>query len=143
MTEVWTRWEGQVINGAYPLRRFLNASDHSAVFLTESPFEGFLNAAIKIIPADPVSAESQLWRWKTAATLSHPHLMRLVESGQFELQGRQYLFVVMEYAEENLSQVLPYRALTPGEIRELLVPTLQALAYLHGENWVQGQLKPS
>src|SRR5215813_512298 len=118
MGEAWTQWEGQVVNGLYPLRRFLNASDHSSVFLTESPTEGFLNAAIKLVPADAASTERQLWHWKTAATFSHPHLMRLLESGQCEIQGRQLLFVVMEYAEENLSQVLPYRALEPGEIRE-------------------------
>lgn len=143
MTEVWTQWEGQLVNGVYPLRRFLNASDHSAVFLTESATEGFLNAAIKLVTADPAANEVQLWHWKTATTFSHPHLIRLLDSGQCELGGRPLLFVVMELAEETLSQILPYRALEPGEVRELLVPTLDALAFLHRENWVQGQLKPS
>jgi TonB family protein len=143
MTEVWTQWEGQVVNGIYPLRRFLNASDHSCVFLTESTTEGFLNAAIKLVPADPELTAVQLWHWKTAATFLHPHLIRLLDSGQCEIEGRQFLFVVMEYAEETLSQILPYRALESGEVRELLVPTLDALAFLHRENWVQGQLKPS
>lgn len=143
MTELWTQWEGQVVNGIYPLRRFLNASDHSSVFLTESGIEGFLNAAIKLVPADPATSEIHLWHWKTATTFAHPHLIRLLDSGQCDLQGHQFLFVVMEYAEENLSQVLPYRPLEAGEIRELLVPALDALAFLHRENWVQGQLKPS
>jgi TonB family protein len=143
MTEVWTRWEGQVVNGIYPLRRFLNASEHSSVFLTQSTTEGFLNAAIKLVPADPALTKLQLWHWKTAATFSHPHLIRLLDSGQCEIAGRPLLFVVMEYAEETLSQILPIRALEPGEVRELLVPTLDALAFLHRENWVQGQLKPS
>jgi len=143
MTEVWTQWEGQVVNGIYPLRRFLNASDHSSVFLTESTTEGFLNAAIKLVPADPELIAVQLWHWKTAATFSHPHLIRLLDSGQCEIEGRPLLFIVMEYAEENLSQILPFRALEPGEARELLVPTLDALAFLHREGWVQGQLRPS
>jgi len=143
MTEVWTQWEGKVVNGIYPLRRFLNASDHSAVFLTESTTEGFLNAAIKLVPADPAQIAVQLWHWKTAATFSHPHLIRLLDSGQCEIEGRPFLFVVMEYAEETLSQTLPYRSLGTDEIRELLVPTLDALAFLHRENWVHGQVKPS
>ncbi|HEY2402214.1 MAG TPA: TonB family protein, partial [Steroidobacteraceae bacterium] len=63
--------------------------------------------------------------------------------GQCELDGEQLLFVVMEYAEESLSQILPYRALGPDEVQELLVPTLDALAFLHREKWIQGQLKPS
>jgi TonB family protein len=143
MTEMGTQWEGQVVNGIYPLRRFLNASDHSSVFLTESTTEGFLNAAIKLVPANPALIAVQLWHWKTAATFSHPHLIRLLDSGQCEIEGRPLLFVVMEYAEESLSQILPYRALEPAEAQELLVPTLDALAFLHRENWVQGQLKPS
>jgi TonB family protein len=143
MAEARNNWEGQVINGVFPLRRFLSASDHSWVFLTESRTEGFLNAAIKIVPADPALSEVQLWHWKTAATFSHPHLIRLLDSGQWEIEGRQFLFVVMEYAEETLSQILPYRALAPDEVRELLLPTLDALAFLHRDNWVQGQLKPS
>ena len=69
--------------------------------------------------------------------------MRLLDSGQCELDGQTCLFVVMEYAEESLSQILPYRALAPDEVQELLVPTLDALAFLHNENWIQGQLKPS
>ena len=143
MTEVWTQWEGRSVNGIYPLRRFLNSSDHSAVFLTESTTEGFLNAAIKLVPASPELIAVQLWHWKTAATFTHPHLIRLLDWGQCEIDGRAFLFVVMEYAEENLSQILPVRALGPDEARELLVPTLDALAFLHRENWVQGQLKPS
>jgi TonB family protein len=143
MTEVWTQWEGQVVNGIYPLRRFLNACDHSSVFLTESTTEGFLNAAIKLVQADPALTAVQLWHWKTAATFSHPHLMRLLDCGQCEIEGRPLLFVVMEYAEETLAQILPYRALEPAEVQELLVPTLDALGFLHRESWAQGQLKPS
>lgn len=143
MAEVRNNWEGRIINGIFPLRRFLGSSGHSSVFLTESAVEGFFNAAIKIVPADPEHSSVQLWQWKTATTFSHPHLIRLLDCGQCELDGEQFLFVVMEYAEESLSQILPYRALAPDEVRELLVPTLDALAFLHRESWVQGQLKPS
>jgi hypothetical protein len=38
------------------------------------------------------------------------------------------IYVVMEYAEENLSQILPHRPLTPAEAREVLEPVLDALA---------------
>jgi TonB family protein len=142
MTEVWTKWEGVVINGAFPLRRFLSGSDHSGVFLTEYKAKNFANAAIKILPADPSLTEAQLSHWRTAATLSHPHLIRLLAAGTCRLGGQQFLFVVMEYAEETLSQILPNRALTPDEVREMLLPTLDALAYLHGKNLVHCQLKP-
>lgn len=143
MAEVRNNWEGRTVNERFPLRRFLGSSNHSSVFLTESAVEGFLNAAIKLVPVEPERRQQQLWQWKTAATFAHPHLMRLLDSGQCELDGQAFLFVVMEYAEESLSQILPYRALGSDEVRELLVPTLDALAFLHRENWIQGQLKPS
>src|ERR1700732_3409525 len=143
MTEVWTKWEGQVINGVFPLRRFLSASDHSAVFLTEYKAQNLPNAALKLVPAIPALAEAQLSHWTTAAALSHPHLIRLFEAGRCQLGGLQFLFVVMEYAEQNLSQILPQRALTPDEVREMLLPILAALAFLHRKHLVQGQLKPA
>jgi TonB family protein len=143
MTEVWRKWEGQVINGVFPLRRVLSASDHSAVFLTECTAQNLPNAALKLVPAIPALAQAQLSHWATAATLSHPRLIRLLEAGRCQLGDLQFLFVVMEYAEQTLSQVLPQRALSPGEAREMLLPTLNALAFLHSKNLVQGQLKPS
>jgi len=143
MTELWPKWQSEVINGVYPLRRFLSGSDHSAVFLTECKAQDVSTAAIKIIPAERVLTEAQLSHWMTAAGLSHPHLIRLLDAGQCQLGGQQFLFVVMEYAEQTLSQVLPIRALTPDEMREMLLPTLDALAFLHRQNLVHGRLKPA
>jgi TonB family protein len=141
-TEAWPTWQGEIINGVYPLRRFLSGSDHSAVFLTECKAQSVADAAIKIIPAERVRAEEQLAHWRTAAGLSHPHLIRLLDAGRCHLGGQQFLFVVMEYAEQTLSQVLSHRALTPDEVREMLLPALDALAFLHRKNLVQGDLKP-
>jgi TonB family protein len=143
MTEVWTKWEGQVINGVFPLVRVLSTSDHGAVFLTEYKAQNLPSAALKLIPAVPTLAQTRLTHWTTAAALSHPHLIRLLEVGRCEIEGRPFLFVVMEYAEQTLAQILPRRALTPDEVREMLRPTLNALAFLHGKNLVQGRLKPS
>jgi TonB family protein len=142
MTEVWPKWQSEVVNGVYPLRRFLGGSDHSAVFLTECKAQNAATAAIKIVPAERVTL-AKLSHWRTAAGLSHPHLIRLLDAGLCQLGGRQFLFVVMEYAEQTLSQVLAHRALTPDEVREMLFPTLDALAFLHRKNLVHAQLKPA
>jgi TonB family protein len=141
MTEDWTKWESQVVNGTFPLLRFLGKSDHSVVFLTE--VQGSASAAIKLVPADPLQTEAQLSNWRAVATLSHPHLIRLYDVGQCQLGGFPFLFVVMEYAEQTLAQILPHRALTADEVREMLLPTLDALAFLHRSNLVHRQLKPS
>jgi TonB family protein len=143
MTEDWTKeWERRTVNGVYPLRRFLGRSNHSVVFLTECKAQNVAQAAIKILPTNPALTEAQLGHWKRVATLSHPHLIRLLDAGRCQLGGHNFLFVVMDYAEQNLAQILPGRALIPDEVRDLLPATLDALAYLHGKNLVQGGLKP-
>ena len=144
MTEDWTKqWERRTVNGLYPLRRFLGRSNHSVVFLTECAAQTVPQAAIKIMPANPVVTEAQLAHWKTVTTLSHPHLIRLFDAGRCQLGGHNFLFVVTDLAEQNLAQILTSRPLTAGEVRDLLPATLDALAYLHGKNMVQGGLKPS
>jgi Protein kinase domain len=141
-TEIWSKWESQVVNGVFSLRRFLGRSNHSVVFLTDCKAQKLSSAAIKIIPADPARAETQLSRWRMGTALSHPHLIRLLEAGRCKLGGHPFLFVVTEYAEQNLAQILPHRALTADEVREMLIPALDALAFLHRQNLVHGQLKP-
>src|SRR5580700_675903 len=49
----------------------------------------------------------------------------------------------MEFAEENLAEILPQRALTAEEVRDGLDPALDVLVYLHGKGLVHGHLKPS
>ena len=143
MAESWERWVGQVVDGAFPLRQYLGGSDHGAVFLTERAGPAAQKVAIKLITADPSNQKIQLSRWERATKLTHPHLIRLFQGGRCELDGTELLYTVMEYAEENLSQILPSRPLTPAESREMLPSVLDVLAYLHGQGWVHGHLKPS
>ncbi len=143
MTGAWKQWEGQVVNREFHLRQFLGGGGNSAVFLTEHGDTGTQRAAIKLIPASPEYAELQLSQWRRAANLSHSHLIRLFQMGQCQLDNTGLLFVVMEYAEENLSQILPQRTLTLAEAREMLEPVLDALAFLHGQGFVHGHIKPA
>jgi TonB family protein len=143
MSETWKRWEGQVVNGALPLLSYLGGSDHSAVFLTERVGGAPQKAAIKLIRAEAAGAEDQLLRWKQSGKLTHPGLIRLFESGRCELEGTPLLYVVMECTEEDLSQILPERALTPGEAQEMLPPVIKALSHIHAGEFVHGHVKPS
>jgi len=68
--------------------------------------------------------------------------MRLFTSGRAKVNDMSMLYVVMEYAEENLGEVLTHRALTAAEAREMLDPALSGLAYLHAEGLVHGHLEP-
>src|SRR6266700_3697973 len=139
--ETWKKWEGRA-DGKFPLRQWLGCSDHSAVFLTERPGQANQKFAIKLVAAD-AQADQQLAHWRAAAQLSHPHLMRIYDAGRCRLDGEPLLYLVMEYAEENLSQILPHRALAPAEVTDMLPPLLDALSYLHNKGFVHGRIKPS
>lgn len=136
----WQGWERDVIDGRYPLRQWVGSSDHSQVFLTEHRLG---DAAIKLLPIDLVDAGTQLSHWQAAMALDHPHLIRLLDCGRCQAHGREHVFVVMEYAEETLAEILPLRALQPGEVESLLKPLLDAIAFLHERCWVHTRIQPS
>jgi TonB family protein len=123
-------WEGREVDGL----RFgpcLGSSGLSAVFRTD-------RGVIKLLRVDPV--ERQFSVLERVMALSHPHLARVLAAGRC---GTGLLYVLTEYAEEDLAQVLPVRALSVTETREMLDPILTALSYLHGHGFVHGRLKPS
>src|SRR2546427_11217705 len=99
----WKQWEGQVVNGEFYLRQHLGGADESAVFLTEYGHPQPQIAAIKLISAYATSPELQLSRWRRAVKFSHPHLIRLFRMGWCQLDNSGLVFMVMEYAEEDLS----------------------------------------
>jgi TonB family protein len=142
-TELWRRWEGRVVDEKFPLRQWLGRSDHSAVFLTERSGAGSQKVVIKLIRAESSDEAAQLSRWAGAAKLSHLHLIRLFECGRGTIDGTRLLYVVMEYAEENLAEILPLRPLTSEEASEMLRPTAGTLAYLHQAGLAHGRIRPS
>jgi len=141
MKAFWQQCESQIIDG-FPLEQYLGGDD-SAVFSTHRGPDASEKAAIKLIHADAESTESQLGRWRRASELTHPNLLRLYERGRWQLNNVPLLYVVMEYADENLAQVLPERPLSAAEAREMIEPALRALAFLHASGFVHGRLKPS
>ena len=147
LTDAGKNWVGRVVDGKFPLQQWLGGSELSAVFLTERSGNGSQKAAIKLIPAEFFSdgnldENGQLARWSDSAKLSHPHLIQLFEHGRSKIDDRNFLYVVMEYAEENLAQILPQRPLSPEEVKEMLPPTAETLAFLHQAGLVHGHLKP-
>jgi TonB family protein len=144
MSDTWKLWEGETVAGKFPLARFLGGSERTGVFLTElREGDQVVKAAIKLVTANPQESELQLSRWQRAAELSHPHLISIYEKGRFELRSVPLAYIVMEWADENLAEIIPSRALTSAEAREMLTPVLDVLAYLHGNGFVHGNIKPA
>ena len=144
-SDVWKRWEGRVVDGKFPLQKWIGGSEQGATFLTERNAK---RAAIKLIiagtsPLTKNEQEAQLSRWAETAKLSHPHVIQLFECGRGRLDDLRVLYVVMEYADENLGQILPQRSLSSAEVDQMLPPTVEALSFLHQSGFVHGDIKPA
>jgi TonB family protein len=118
----------------------LSGGADRGIFLTT--FEN-RDAAIKLLFAEQQIADAQLSRWRAAQALSHPNLLRIFAMGRSEVDDLPLVYIVTEYAEEDLSQVLPDRPLTAVEAREMLEPALGALEFVHREGFVHSHLKPA
>jgi TonB family protein len=136
-------WVGRVIDGRFPLLEWLGNTEQAGVFRTELKGPQPRRAVIRLVPAQPERAQAYLQNWEQAAALSHPHLARIFSSGRAQVGGVDLLYVVTEFADEVLAQVIPERPLSTGEAREMLGPIFDALAYLHGQGLVHGRIKPS
>ena len=137
------QWEGLAVEGKFPLGRSLGGSDGSAVFLVEKTAGRPAQAVIRFVDANIGGARDQLEDWEAAAKLNHPNLIQIFETGRCQVAGHELFYVLTEYAEENLAQIIPERALTADETRQVLDGVLPGLAYIHGQGLVHGSLKPS
>jgi TonB family protein len=144
VTDSWKQWEGQTVDGSFPLLRYIGGTPRGAVFFTERREHGSaIPAVIKLVLSSAQKANWRLSRWRQTASLSHPQLLGLYETGRFELGAVPVVYVVMDMADENLAQVLTERALTPDEARAMLQSLLDVLGYLHSKGLVHGHIKPS
>jgi eukaryotic-like serine/threonine-protein kinase len=143
MSDIWKRWEGHLIDSRFRLQQFIAATNHSAVFLSRLSDSDTRQVAIKFIFDDPPAAEQQLAVWNQIAQLSHPNLIHLYGAGRCRIAAMNLLYVVMEFAEENLAQILPERPLTPDETRALLNSVIDVLVFLHAKSLAHTHIKPA
>ncbi|MGP8250805.1 MAG: serine/threonine protein kinase [Terracidiphilus sp.] len=141
--EGFTQLEGRVVNGRFRLLRWLGGSRVSDVFLTAIEGDTSRMAVLKLVAATAPDAEVRLASWIAAARLSHPNLISIIDCGRCEIDGCQFVYEVMEYADEVLAEILPARPLSPDETREMLRPVLNALEYMQAHGYVHGRIKPS
>jgi len=133
---------GEVIDGIYRLGAAIQHSADCAVFETEFG-SGALPALIRICRCAPDLAPELAAQWSAARELSHPNLQKVYAAGSSELTGVPVVYIVTERPDESLEGVLEERALTASEVREMLVPVLAALNYLHKKGYAHSRIAPS
>jgi TonB family protein len=136
-------WVGQVVDSRFRLVAWVASAGQAGVFTCEVDGDAEHKAAIKLFPADAAGAEACAAGWQTAVGLSHPHLIGAFFTGRSRIDETDILYVVTELASEVLAGILPERPLTPEETREMLLPLLDALSFLHEKGLVHGRVKPS
>ncbi len=132
----------RAVGAQYEMVRLLGRGGMGAVYLARDPALDRL-VAIQVLPPDATDAEStERFRReaRTAAKLTHPHIVPLYTFGE----GEGILYFVMGYVSgESLRDRLRRQGrLEPSEARRILVDVAGALQYAHHESVVHRDVKP-
>src|SRR5437762_3065480 len=129
--------------GEYSLQRELGRGGMGVVYLARD-VQLDRDVAIKVLPSHladtPAARERFLREARTAAGLSHPHIVPIHRVGE----ARGFVFFVMSYVEgETLGERLRARGpLPPADATRVLRAVAWALAYAHGRGIVHRDVKP-
>ena len=131
--------------GAWQAVRVLGKGGMGAVYLVERADGAFeMSAAVKVAPLALASAEIEerfLAERRLLARLNHPGLTRLLDGG-VSSSGLPYF--VMEFIEgETIDRYAAERSCAMSDRISLLIQMLEALEYVHSQQVLHGDLKPS
>jgi serine/threonine-protein kinase len=129
--------------GEYSLQRELGRGGMGVVYLARD-VQLDRDVAIKVLPAGLARTAAARERFvreaRTAAGLSHPHIVPIHRVGQ----SGDFVFFVMSYVEgETLGERLRTRGpLPPADATRVMREVAWALAYAHGRGIVHRDVKP-
>src|SRR3954452_2343084 len=132
----------QAFIGQYEVEREIGKGGNARIFLAKDP--SGRHVALKILHPEllvSVAAERFLREIKLASRLDHPHIARLLDSGE-----RDWLvYFVMSYVEgAALREYLDTsRRLSLAETLRIADDLLDALAHAHGQGIIHRDVKPA
>jgi eukaryotic-like serine/threonine-protein kinase len=132
----------QAFTGQYEVEREIGRGGNARIFLAKDP--SGRHVALKILHPEllvSVAAERFLREIKLASRLDHPHIARLLDSGE-----RDWLvYYVMSYVEgATLREYLDTsRRLSVAETLRIADDLLDALAHAHGQGIIHRDVKPA
>ncbi len=134
-------WEGRVVEGRFPLLKWLGDTKNCGVYLTV--LQGLQEAVIRLISTDGAEADAIVAQWDFAMSLSHPHLEGILARGRCVIDEKDLLYVVSEHSSTNLAKTIESGTLDADQGRKIFNPIVEALNYLHDNGVVHGYLNPS
>jgi eukaryotic-like serine/threonine-protein kinase len=136
-----------LINGRYELKDTLGQGGMGVVFRAYDVATK-RNVALKTMrdSADPVAVELFAKEWTVLANLSHPNIVDILDSGEFEMSGKRRPYFVMPLLPgKTLDELIrsSSQRLTVERVVEIIVQTCRGLAAAHDRGLVHRDLKPS
>ncbi len=147
--QLWRMLAGECVNGQYHLKKLLGVGSYGAVFQADEVVGDRLvrEVAIKIISPDndEKTRDRQLQELIVAVNLDHPNLIRCFAPGLAQIKGFEFLYLLMELAEETLAKRLEKSSLSLEEVQKIVQEIAAGLVYLHREPHpkVHRDLKPA
>jgi serine/threonine-protein kinase len=135
------------INNRYEIRSTLGQGGMGVVYRAYD-FVTKRDVAIKTMRdiADPAALELFAKEWTVLAGLSHPNIVDILDTGEYEENGRRKPYFVMPMLPGNTLDALIKNAsqrLTVHRVVEILVQTCRGLQAAHERGLVHRDLKPS
>jgi serine/threonine-protein kinase len=135
------------INNRYEIRSTLGQGGMGVVYRAYD-FVTKRDVAIKTMRdiADPAALELFAKEWTVLAGLSHPNIVDILDTGEYEENGRRKPYFVMPMLPGNTLDALIKNAsqrLTVNRVVEILVQTCRGLQAAHERGLVHRDLKPS
>jgi len=138
--ELWTEYEGRLIDGTFPLERLLLPEGRSAFFSTSN---GKGDPTVIRLIASHFDEDEILARWRGVEVIGHPNILKLEKYGQLVLDETTVVYAVMEPVDANLGAVIGGQRLTLPEARQLAASLASALDVLHTNGFVHEHVEPS
>ncbi|MFF2504305.1 Stk1 family PASTA domain-containing Ser/Thr kinase [Streptomyces sp. NPDC058067] len=140
--------EPRRLGGRYELGQVLGRGGMAEVYLAHDTRLG-RTVAVKTLRADLARDPSFQARFRreaqSAASLNHPAIVAVYDTGEDYIDGTSIPYIVMEYVDGSTLRELLHsgRKLLPERSMEMTIGILQALEYSHRAGIVHRDIKPA
>lgn len=138
---------GDVIENRYLMRKLLGSGAFSNVWLVQDRRLG-RQMVLKLMKQPLLENTDLVQKFiqeaGIASTMPHVNLITIYDAGLLTYGGTRYPYVLMEFVKgKTLQTILEEGAISLNVVIQVLFDISKALQYLHQENVVHGDIKPS